>query len=203
MKYLRVLLLFGIALFCGSVTSHAQDDGFDFHATVLDPTCGPASECTLHPADIGVPFSVTLDAGTCSDAGVTGLPAPPFGCFLGTNATGTSITSFTLDFLSIPTITGCDTNATSTSPPVAFSVSSCVVDPAGGFDLTFSGGSIAAGHTFIILEEGVDPTLFNGMATVNPVPEPDSFLLLATGVMMTGLYLGTTRRQRLFGFIKK
>jgi hypothetical protein len=73
----------------------------------------------------------------------------------------------------------------------------------GGFDLTFSGGSIAAGHTFIILEEGVDPTLFTGMATADPVPEPDSFLLLATGVMMTGLYLGTTRRQRLFGFIKK
>jgi hypothetical protein len=75
------------------------------------------------------------------------------------------------------------------------------VDSKGGYDLTFSGGSIATGHNLIILEEGVDPTLFMGSAVANPVPEPDSLLLLSTGAMMmaTGLFM----KRRRFAFGKK
>jgi len=159
------------------------------------------TECILHPTDLGVPFSVSLLAGTCGDAGVTPLPAPPFGCFFAANLTGEAITSFTLDFNAIPSVTGCDTNITGVTPPVAFSVSSCIVNAKGGYDLTFTGGSIATGHNLIILEEGVDPTLFTGVATANPVPEPDSLLLLSTGAMMmvTGLFV---KRHR-FAFRRK
>src|ERR1700751_5993179 len=143
MKCLRALFLFAIALFCGSVYSHAA--AIDFHATVLDPVCNPAdTQCVLHAVDLGVPFSVSLDVATCSDAGVSGLPAPPtpFGCFFGANLTGAAITSFTLDFAAIPFVSSCDTNITGVSPPVAFAISSCIVNGTGGYDLTFSGGSI-------------------------------------------------------------
>ena len=198
MKCFRVVCLFVMVLLFGSVASHAQG----FHAQVLDPTCDITNtECILHPVDLGVPFSVSLLAGTCGDAGVNPLPAPPFGCFFAANLTGQPITSFTLDFSAIPFVTGCDTNITGVSPPVAFSVSSCVVDAEGGYGLTFTGGSIATGHNLIILEEGVDPTLFRGLATANPVPEPDSILLLSTGAMMmaTGLFM----KRRRFAFGKK
>lgn len=205
MKYLRVLILLSLALFCGSKTSHAQ---FDFHATVLDPACTDPTECQLHAVDLGVPFAVALGTQACTDAGVMPTPTGLYGCFVGTNLTGGNITSFVLDFANIPTITGCDTNVTNvTQPPVAFSVSNCVVDGSGGYDLTFSGGSIIPGHSLIILEEGVAPGDFRGMGTVNPTPEPDSLLLLSTGVMMTGLYVAkqryTAKQRRLFGFIKR
>lgn len=198
MKCFRVFCLIVVVLICGSVASHAQN----FHAQVLDPTCDSTmTECILHPVDLGAPFSVSLLAGTCGDAGVTPLPDGPFGCFFAANLTGQPITSFTLDFSAIPLITGCDTDITGVSPPVAFSVSSCVVNAEGGYDLSFTGGSIATGHNLIILEEGVDPTLFTGMATANPVPEPDSLLLLSTGAMMmvTGLFM----KRRRFAFGRK
>jgi hypothetical protein len=198
MRYLRALCLIAVVLFCGSVASHAQN----FRVQVLDPTCdNTMTECILHPADLGVPFSVSLLAGTCGDAGVNPLPDGPFGCFFAANLTGEPITSFTLDFNAIPLITGCDTNITGVNPPVAFSVSSCVVNAEGGYDLSFTGGSIATGHNLIILEEGVDPALFTGLATANPVPEPDSILLLSTGAMMmaAGLFI----KQRRFAFGKK
>jgi hypothetical protein len=76
-----------------------------------------------------------------------------------------------------------------------------MVDADGGFALTFSGGSIPDGNSFVILEEGVDPTEFKGTATADPVPEPDSLLLLSTGAMMmaTGLFM----KSRRFAFGKK
>jgi hypothetical protein len=157
--------------------------------------------------DLGVPFQVVLDMQACQDAGVSPLPTGLFGCYVGTNLTGSNITSFTLDFAHIPSVTGCDTDITNVeNPPIAFSLSSCVVDGTGGYDLTFSGGTIVPGHSLIVLEEGVDPTLFIGMGTVDPVPEPDSMLLFATGLGMSGLYVVGQRRmakRRLFAFIKK
>lgn len=199
MKYLRVLLLVGIALSCVAFSSPAEGSGF--HATVLDPVCTDPTECQLHAVDLGVPFPVVLGVGACTDAAVSPLPDGPFGCFVGTNLTGGNITSFTLDFAAIPEVTGCDTNITEVSPPVAFSVSSCVVNDSGGYDLTFSGGIIIPGHSLIVLEEGVDPSLFMGVGTVDPVPEPDSLLLFSTGAGMAGLYMAKQRRR--FAFIRK
>ncbi len=201
MRYIRVILMLALfcALFCAVPASHAVG----FHATVLDPVCTDPTECQLHAVDLGVPFPVVLGVQACTDAGVSPLPDGPFGCFVGTNLTGSNITSFTLDFLAITGVTGCDTDITDISPPVAFSVSHCAGDGDGGFLLTFTGGSIIPGHSLIVLEEGVSPDLFVGSATADPVPEPDSLLLLSTGVMMTGMYLSFTRRQRLFGFFKK
>jgi len=198
MKYL-LRVLFILALSCGfACHSHAQG----FHAQVLDPSCNATlTECGLGVDDIGKAFPVTLSLAQCTGH-FTPLPTgSDFGCFFGSNETGAAITSFTLDFAAIPEITGCDTDITGTTPGPAFTVSQCVVDSEGGFGLTFSGGSIADGFSFVILEEGVDPRLFTGTVTANPVPEPDSLLLLATGTMMVGLYFAG--RQRLFASLKK
>jgi hypothetical protein len=208
MKYL-LRVLFILALFCG-VTSHARASSF--HAQVLDPSCNSTTnptECGVGFTDLGVPFAVSLSQAQCGSSAITppisGLPDPtvtPYGCFLGTNDTGTTITSITLNFNSITGVTGCDTTLDGITPGPAFSNTSCNVDPSGGFDLSFSGGDgVADGHVFVILEEGVDPGDFSGMATVAATPEPDSLLLLSTGTMMMGLYLAG--RTRLFSFLKK
>ena len=189
MKHL-LRVLFILALFCG-VTSIARADAVDFHTQILDPTCDPTNtSCAIGPTDVGVPFSIALDMGLCTShqPPVTGLPTDgtPFGCFVGTNNTGNAITSFTLVFNNAALDGGsCDTTLPGeVSPGPAFGISACKVDPAGGFDITFSGGSIGDSNQFIILEIGADPNDFDGSATANPTPEPNSLILFSTGAMM-------------------
>jgi hypothetical protein len=73
------------------------------------------------------------------------------------------------------------------------------------YTLDFSGGSIAPGESFLIVEE-TDVNQFNrdgksefgtGTAVVGTVPEPNSALLLATGGGMFGLALFADRRRLL------
>jgi hypothetical protein len=207
MKYL-LRVLFILALFCG-VTSHAHAS--DFHAQVLDPTCeNNNSACTLNLTDLGTSFPITLTETNCAAHNITGPSSGDFGCFVGTNQTGGPITSFNLDFTgSVLTGATCDTDLTNTGiglPPggiaPAFSITGCSPDGAGGFDLTFSGGAITDTNQFIILEVGVDPSDIGASAVANPVPEPDSLLLLSTGAMMmtAGMFLNKRRR---FAFLKK
>ena len=217
MKYLLALFLFVIALSCGSVTSHAQ--GIDFHTTVLDPTCPiDNSVCGVDVSDLGVPFPVSFTQQNCTTEGINGPGGSiPYGCFIGTNFTGGTITSFSLDFTSSALLGAtCDTQTpgitfTPTSPITgpAFGVSGCTPDRNGGFDVSFSGGNIVYPRQFVILEIGVTPCpvgtvsadCLSASATADPTPEPNSLLLLSTGVMMSGLYLA--KRQRLFAFRKR
>jgi hypothetical protein len=203
MKHLlRVLFL--LTLVCGCA-SHARANSF--HATVLDPVCvtNPDAACTLLPTDPGTPFAINLTAQTCLDQHVSGLPTDgtPFGCFVGTNDTGLTINSINLTFEGAPLAGAtCDTNL----PNGAFAISSCTAPSAGDPDygLSFSDGSVINSNAFIILETGIDPADFIGTATVGVAavtPEPNSLLLLSTGVMMAGLYL--MKRQSLFAFLKK
>jgi hypothetical protein len=206
MKHL-LRVLFILALFCG-VTSIARASAVDFSTQILDPICDPGNtSCALGPSDVGVPFAISLNMGLCTShiPPVTGLPTgTPFGCFVGTNNTGNDITSFTLGFNN----PGLDGDSCSTilpegiSPGPAFGISGCKVDPVGGFDISFSGGSIGNSNQFIILEVGADPNLFNGSATANPIPEPNSLILFSTGsmMMMAALFL---KKQYGFAFQKK
>jgi hypothetical protein len=203
MKYL-LRVLFILTLFCG-VTSIARAAGIDFHTQILDPVCDPGNtSCAIGPTDLGVPFSISLDQALCTShiPPVTGLPTDgtPFGCFVGTNNTGTTITSFTLGFNN-PALDGgsCDTTLPGVvGPSPAFGISACNVDPSGGFDITFSGGSVGNSNQFIILEIGADPDLFDGNATPNPVPEPNSMILFSTGaMMMTALFMKRQHRLAL------
>jgi hypothetical protein len=199
MKHL-LRVLFILALFCG-IAPHARANGVDFHVQVLDPDCvtSPDAACTIHAPDLGVPFGINLTASTCSDQGITGLPtSSPFGCFVGTNNTGSALSSIMLEF-SNAGLAGdsCDTDVFGTEPPAAFGTSSCSNPGGSEFDLTFTDGSILNTRQFVIVEVGEDPSLFDGFATVVATPEPDSFLLFATGAMMMTIGLFVNNRRRL------
>lgn len=205
MKYL-LRVLFILALVCG-FSSVARADALDFHAGVADPSCDATlSNCGIGISDVGVPFAVDLTSASCllSNSPLTGLPTPS-GCFFGTNNTGETITSITLDFAAIQGVTGCDTALTGVSNPLIFTNSTCTplgTNGSGGFALSFSGGpGVGNGDPFFIVEEGVAPGDFAGTAVVASTPEPDSVLLLSTGMMMMGLYMAG--RTRLFAFLKK
>ncbi len=207
MKYI-FSVLFALAVFCGA-SSYAHAD--NFHATVLDPSCNSTTmptECGIGFTDLGTSIPVALSAAQCGSGAIqppiTGLPADTttYGCFLGSNDTGSTITSITLHFASILDVTGCDTTLEGLNHGPAFANNSCAVDPMGGFDLSFSGGpGVPDGNDFVILEEGVNPADFTGAAVISDTPEPDSLLLLSTGMLMMGLYFAG--RQRLFSFLKK
>jgi hypothetical protein len=212
MKYL-LRVSFILALFCGVTSVARAQRGADFHAQVLDPVCStnPDATCTLLPTDPGTPFNITLNALTCTDQGVTGLPTDgtPFGCFAGFNQTGFVLTSIDVSFeAALLPGAGCDTTlpegvAGPTGGGPAFTLSSCTPPGPGDddFSLSFTAGSIGRTRTFILIETGIDPADFVGTATVGVTPEPESLALLSTGVMMmmAGLYI----KQRRFAFGKK
>jgi hypothetical protein len=208
-SFLRALFI--LALFCG-VSSFAHAAGVNFHAQVLDPTCvtNPDAACTLLPPDTGVPFPINLTADTCNVQSQLGnipsgvLPADGnYGCFVGTNNTGVPITSISVLFNAGPLGgAACDTNVAGATG--AFGNATCTAptpgDPNGVYALSFTGGAILNTGAFILIETGLPAEDFIGTGVVN-TPEPDSLLLLSTGVMMMagGLFM----KRRSFAFVKK
>jgi hypothetical protein len=197
MKYL-LRVLFILVLSCG-FASHARASEIDFHVQVLDPT----NFCSANPAlcvvgDPTASFPVTFTAPTCALESITIVG--PGGCLIVVNDTFQTFTSLDLTFSGLGGLTfDCPTS----DPKSIFSSSTCT--SSGGVDnLVFSGGDgLPGGQIMVIVENGADPTLFNGTGIVGTAtPEPESLLLLSTGAMMmaAGLFL---KRQRGFSFSKK
>lgn len=185
MKSLRALL--AMVLFCG-LSSLAWADGLDFRTSVLDPP----PLLTFTPIHGTGTFLITF--GTCPSniVALTGAS----GCFTGYNDTiNTTFTNLdigfdntvgpnTLDYLNgqapkcVTAITGSLFNSATCS----------LSTDQTNYDLFFSGGiGIAPGQFFFITESGPNPDAFQGgNGQVNVTPEPESLLLLSTGILMSG-----------------
>ena len=190
MKLLRGVLV--TTLLCGLGHIARADD---FQMIVIDPnfTVEDITTTTFNFAFTG------CDSGQA--------PAGYAGCFTGENLTGVPITSLTINVSNlIPNVgapgvqpAGCDSSISQTF------FSACSAQTVGnGYVLNFSGGSIPSGQflqsEFTIAEQGADPSEFGTMtAVINSVtavtPEPDSLLLLSTGMLSGAAYL-VRRRLR-------
>jgi hypothetical protein len=201
MKYL-LRVLFILALSCG-FASHARADAVDFHVQVLDP----ANVCITNPAecfvaDTTAPFAVTFNSATCGLANPPISVPSPSGCLIVFNATFQTFTSLDLTFGGLGALTfDCPTS----DPNSIFASATCTSN--GGIDhLSFSGGDgLAPAQVMFIVENGVDPGLFEGTGTVGTAttPEPQPLLLLSTGVMLMTAGLFVNKQRRLFAVIKK
>lgn len=203
MKYL-LRVLFILALFF-AVTSHARAD--NFHMQVLDPNICITDPSVCLIFDNSEPITISLNAETCKLAGVPDLPAgSDYGCAVLFNLTSEDITSLNLTFSGLGGLTfDCET----TVPGSIFADNSCGSSGGGIDTFSFYGGVLPPLGEAVIYESGVSPDLFqDGMADVNepPIlftPEPDSLLLLSTGVMMMTTGLFVKRQRRLFALGKK
>ena len=197
MKYL-LRVLFVVALFCGVST---QAHAVNYHVQVLDPI----NICFANPAacvitDATAPFAVTFNSATCTLAPIS-VPSPA-GCLIVFNETFTTFTSLDLTFSGLGDLTfDCPTS----DPHSIFASATCTSSD--GIDnMSFSGGDgLPGGQIMFIVEDGVDPALFDGTGTVGTAttPEPESLLLLSTGVIMMTAGLFVNKQRRLFAHLKK
>ena len=198
MKVLRYLL--AVVLVCG-FTAFAHANSVDYEQGVLDPP-------PMHPTPIfGTgPFSITF--GACP----SGFNFD--GCFEGENLSGTTFKSLELTYPNTPALGGQPVSCNTTLPGSIFTSASCSLSSDGKtYVLDFFGGpglpscrngdgddngdddhqenDGSASCTFIIVENGVDPSSFptgtGVFSTTVPVPEPGTMMLLSTGISMLGL----------------
>jgi hypothetical protein len=185
MKLLRYFA--AIVLVCG-LSAVAKAD--DFQMVVIDPFTGPYSINPISTNAFSFGFS------ECEEPGQVPAGSTFDGCFTGQNETGAILTSLQM---TIPVFddqtAGCSPSGTGLD---LFSDVTCGENASDTeYILNFSGGTIAEGEIFTIAETGVSPDDFPDVAVVANAPEPASIWLLATGLMMSGVFFVDRRRRTL------
>jgi hypothetical protein len=212
MKICRYLIVFAL---CLGTAGFARAAAIDFNMNVLDPLSGGVVETTNS-------FAISFISCTSASLSGHGLPAgltSSEGCFLGVNATslakgdaddffggqyhpdsddatfGTTWTSLVLTFTNNGNLGGFSGCGTLDPGDAIFGSETCTV-VGSIYTLSFSGGSIAPGESFLIVEDGVAPASFPaGIAVANATPEPNSLVLLSSGTLMMGTLLFAKRRR--------
>ena len=204
MKVLRYL--FAVVLVCG-LAGFAKADTADFEQGVLDP---PPMHVT--PIFGTGPFSITF--GACP----SGFNFD--GCFEGQNDSGLTFKSLELTYPNTPALGGQPVSCNTALVGSIFTNSICSLSPDGTtYSLDFFGGpglpsckpdgdwddddddrdDGSGACTFLIVENGVDPSSFptgtGVFSTTAPVPEPGTVALLSTGMTALG-FVRIRRRSR-------
>jgi len=197
---MKFRFLFALVLVCG-LCSAAKADPLDFNARVQDPPPPPAGLTT---------YDLTSNTFDVTFGGCPAYITDATGCFLAINDTGSTMTSLDLTFLNSTDpadpgnttqyLNGQPVGCTTTEGGSLFSTAACSLSTDKlTYQLDFSGGSgIADAEFFIIAEDGPDPSAFgtgSAVATLAPVPEPNSGVLLGTGAMFVGMFLIGRKRD--------
>lgn len=183
-----------IAMACG-LTGAAKADTLDFHMVVLDPP--PAPGFTTVPI-FTTPFTITFSA--CAPGQLpTNTLGTYEGCFSGVNRTGNDWTGLDLTFANNSALggqpAGCALDGGGADIYAEPPAGSCDLQNESQYVLIYTGGGIENNENFVIAEDGVDPGDFPEITAtvVVATPEPDSIWLLATGLLMMGLYFANRR----------
>jgi hypothetical protein len=201
MRILRYLLAASLAC---TLTAISQAAPVNFQVVVIDPP--PSNLITPITSD-----SFTFSFSPCVSPGQVPAGTSYVGCFTGENVTGHTLTSLQLF---IPTIPNANDTCGFSGTGLDVFPSVLCTSTNNGYLLYFSGGNIpsATGHApddaefnrhsvFTIAESGIDPSAFPEVtANFNMVstPEPDSLVLLSTGLLSGGgFFVRELRRRKL------
>lgn len=189
MKVFRCL--FALAIACAFLGS-ASAEPIDFHMRVLDP---PPPAFSVQPI-FSTPFTFTFTA--CSVGELPGGGTAD-GCFAGVNRSGMDWENLQITFADNSVLAGQAPNCALTGSNNIFSDTSCSLSGS-TYILSFTGGVLSNNDFFFITEDGVVPPEGFGVGTgsvVLPTPEPEPFVLLATGLVLLGVALMPRRRSGL------
>jgi hypothetical protein len=175
----------------------AKADPVDFHIKVLDP---PPPDTPSYPLFLISSTSFDVSFTPCITGELPGGMTAD-GCFAGRNVSGLEWTGLDFSFPSGGVLTGQPASCAPAPSDNIFSATDCPVNPANGvYALGFSDGAIHNGDYFFITEDGVVPPedFPTGSVTASVLtPEPQSIVLLSTGVLLFGCLLFTGRSRSL------